>query len=113
MATATPNEACDREVRVSQKKGREGELVISPADQRDRIKVACQRDGLRLVDVLDELDVSGGKPLDERPGLEPAVWAVEDGRADVIVAAYFDRPSSSSTPSKARVVVAAVPQGSR
>jgi len=91
MATATPTRRAIGIVRVSQKKGREGESFVSPEDQRDRIRAACERDELRLVDVLDELDVSGGKPLDERPGLGPAVRAVEDGQADVIAAAYFDR----------------------
>lgn len=78
-------------MRVSQTKGREGESFVSPADQRARILAACERDGLRLVDVVDELDVSGGTPLDERPGLGPAVRAVESGEADVIAAVYFDR----------------------
>jgi DNA invertase Pin-like site-specific DNA recombinase len=43
------------------------------------------------VRIVDELDVSGGRPLDQRPGLGPAVQAVESGAADVIVGAYFDR----------------------
>jgi len=91
MATAMPKRRAIGIVRVSQKKGRDGESFVSPEDQRDRIQGACERDGLRLVDVLNELDVSGGKPLDERPGLGPAVRAVESGEAEVIAAAYFDR----------------------
>jgi DNA invertase Pin-like site-specific DNA recombinase len=78
-------------VRVSQVNGREGESFASPGEQRDRIVAACARDGLELVDTIDELDVSGGKPLEDRAGLRGAVEAVEAGRADVIVAAYFDR----------------------
>lgn len=35
--------------------------------------------------------MSGGTPLDKRPGLSRAVQMVEAGEADVIVAAYFDR----------------------
>jgi DNA invertase Pin-like site-specific DNA recombinase len=97
MATATPTRRAIGIVRVSQKKGREGESFVSPDDQRDRIRAACERDGLRLVDVLDELDVSGGKPLDERPGLGPAVRAVERGEAEVVAAAYFDRLFRSLT----------------
>lgn len=73
---------------MSQVKGREGESFASPGQQRDRIHAACERDGLVLLDVMEELDVSGGSPLDARPGLSRAVAAVE---ADVIVAAYFDR----------------------
>jgi DNA invertase Pin-like site-specific DNA recombinase len=91
MPTDTPARRAIGIVRVSQKKDREGESFVSPADQRARIRAACERDGLRLVNLFDELDVSGGKPLDERPGLGPAVRAVERGEAEVIAAAYFDR----------------------
>lgn len=78
-------------VRVSQVNGREGDSFASPGEQRDRIRAACERDELELLDVIDELDVSGGTPLDRRDGLRRAVEAVECGEADVIVAAYFDR----------------------
>ena len=65
--------------------------MASRSSRRRTSASASGRDGLRRVDVLDELDVSGGKPLDERPGLGPAVRAVEGGKADVIAAGYFDR----------------------
>jgi DNA invertase Pin-like site-specific DNA recombinase len=78
-------------VRVSQTAGRNGERFVSPEEQRDRIQAVCERDGLELLAVHDELDVSGGKPLDQRPGLTTAVAAIENGQADVVVAAYFDR----------------------
>jgi DNA invertase Pin-like site-specific DNA recombinase len=78
-------------VRVSQVSGREGESFASPGEQADRIRAACERDGLALVDVIEELDVSGGTPLAQRAGLRRAVEAVEAHEADVIVAAYFDR----------------------
>ena len=38
-------------VRVSQVAGREGEAFASPAEQRDRIATACERDGLTLVEI--------------------------------------------------------------
>ena len=78
-------------VRVSQIGGREGERFVSPTEQRERIEAACARDGLTLLDVYEELDVSGGKALANRPGLSAAVAAVEAGEANVIAAAYFDR----------------------
>jgi site-specific DNA recombinase len=78
-------------VRVSQVGGREGDSFASPSTQRNRIEAECERQGLDLIEVFEELDVSGGAELDERPGLGPAVEMVEAGRADVIVAAYFDR----------------------
>ena len=78
-------------VRVSQVNGREGESFASPVVQRTRIKEACERDGLELITTHDELDVSGGKALQDRPGLREAVAAIEAGAAEVVVAAYFDR----------------------
>jgi len=78
-------------VRVSETKGRERESFASPVEQRGRIEAECEREGLRLMDVVEELDVSGGTPLDRRHGLRSAVEAIEAGHADVLVAAYFDR----------------------
>jgi DNA invertase Pin-like site-specific DNA recombinase len=78
-------------VRVSQVRGGDGESFASPVEQRERIEVACARDGLKLLRVEEELDVSGGTPLERRSGLRSAVEAVEAGEVDVIVGAYFDR----------------------
>jgi DNA invertase Pin-like site-specific DNA recombinase len=78
-------------VRVSQTGGRAGESFVSPTEQAERIADACKRDGLKLTETIEELDVSGGTPLAERAGLRHAVEAVEAGDAQVIVAAYFDR----------------------
>jgi DNA invertase Pin-like site-specific DNA recombinase len=78
-------------VRVSQVGGREGERFASPAEQRERIEAACEREGFQLVSVAEELDVSGGTPLAKRDGLRAAVEAIEAGDAQVLVAAYFDR----------------------
>ncbi len=64
---------------------------LTRAVQRERIEEICGHKGLVLVDVHEELDVSVSKPLDKRPGLLQAVTAVEEGRADVVGAAYFDR----------------------
>lgn len=75
-------------VRVSRTKG---EGIVSPSEQRERIETACERDGLHLLDVLEELDVSGGAALEKRPGLSRAVQMIETGEADTIVVAYFDR----------------------
>lgn len=74
---------------VRQSKGRDESL--SPAEQRDRIAEACERDGLELSVVYEEIDVSGGTPLDKREALRGAVEAVEAGEAEVVMVAYFDR----------------------
>jgi site-specific DNA recombinase len=76
---------------VSRVGDRDGERFVSPSEQAERIRTACERDGLQLVDTLEELDVSGGAPLERRHGLRRAVELVEAGEADVIVVAYFDR----------------------
>ena len=78
-------------VRVSRVSGREGESFASPDEQRQRIEAECERDGLNLLDVIPEMDVSGGTPLEKREGLRTAVERVEAGEAQVLVAAYFAR----------------------
>ncbi len=78
-------------IRVSRVRGREGESFASPNEQRERIQQACAREGLHLIGDHEELDVSGGAPLDRRDGLSAAIEAIEAGRADTLVAAYFDR----------------------
>ena len=78
-------------VRVSREGGREGERFVSPVEQRQRISDECERGGLTLVDVIEEPNVSGGSPLERRPGLRRAVELVEGREADVVVVAYFDR----------------------
>lgn len=91
MEPATATRRAIGVVRVSQVAGRSGESFASPAEQRDRISAACERDGLALVETIEELDVSGGTPLERRDGMRRAVEAVEAGDAAVIVVAYFDR----------------------
>ena len=70
---------------------RDGDRFVSPREQAERIQTAATRDGLKLVDTIDELDVSGGTPLEKRPGLRRAVEMVEAGQVQVVIVAYFDR----------------------
>jgi DNA invertase Pin-like site-specific DNA recombinase len=78
-------------VRVSQVRGRERDSFASPGEQRARIEAVCEQHGLRLAEVIEELDVKGATPLAKREGLRSAIEAVEAGHAGVIVVAYFDR----------------------
>jgi site-specific DNA recombinase len=87
----TPQRRAIGIIRVSRVSGREGESFASPDEQRQRIEAECERDGLDLLDVIPEMDVSGGTPLASRTGLRTAVERVEAGEAQVLVAAYFDR----------------------
>jgi len=82
-------------VRVSQVGDREGESFASPREQRERIEAACESEGLSLAEVVEELDVSGGKPLSQRDGLRRAIEAVEAGQVQAIVGAYLDRLARS------------------
>jgi DNA invertase Pin-like site-specific DNA recombinase len=82
-------------VRVSHVGGRSGESFLSPEDQEKRIRAECRSRGLRLIEVVHELDVSGGTPVERRSGLRRAIEAVEDGRAEAIVVSYFDRLARS------------------
>lgn len=74
---------------VRQSRGRDESL--SPAQQRARIEALCEREGLKLSAVHEEIDVSGQSALADRVGLRAAVEAVEAGAAQVVVVAYFDR----------------------
>lgn len=79
-------------VRVSQVGDRDAENLATVEDQKDRIRDACDRNGWALEPFgVDELDVSGSRKLDDRPALGPAVRAIEDGDADVLVVSYLDR----------------------
>jgi site-specific DNA recombinase len=79
-------------VRVSRIGDREdGDRFQSPAVQRERLADLCRRENLELIATLEELDVSGRKPLAGRRKLTAAIEAVEAGRASVLVVAYFDR----------------------
>lgn len=78
-------------VRVSRVGDRDGDRFVSPREQAERIQSVAERDRLKLVDTIEEQNVSGGAPLAKRPGLSRAVAMVEAGEADVVVVAYFDR----------------------
>lgn len=70
---------------------REGESFRSPAEQRERIEGAWEREGIAGVAIHEEIDVSGGAALEARHGLSEALRAIEAGEAEVLTVAYFDR----------------------
>jgi DNA invertase Pin-like site-specific DNA recombinase len=78
-------------VRVSDVDGRNGERFISPDVQRETITRFVGGKRHELVDVVVELDESGGR-LD-RPGLEAVLRRLEAGEADAICVAYLSRLS--------------------
>src|SRR4051794_24837085 len=79
----------DGYVRVSRVGGRRGERFISPAVQRELIESWAAARGLRVLEVFEELDESGGRA--DRPLLERALGRVERGVSQGIVVAKVDR----------------------
>jgi DNA invertase Pin-like site-specific DNA recombinase len=69
-------------VRVSRTMGRAGESFLSPELQREQIEAVARRKGLDVVEVIEELDASGGDA--KRPGWNRAIEAVESGRVQGI-----------------------------
>jgi len=81
-------------VRVSKLGGRGGDSFLSPQLQREEIERAARREGLEVVDVLEELDASGraGK---RRPLWERAIAAVERGEVAAVIVYNVSRASRS------------------
>jgi DNA invertase Pin-like site-specific DNA recombinase len=71
-------------IRVSQVKGRKGESFISPEQQRESIEKTARMHGLVLSEVVQELDVSGGKEAEARE-LGRLVEDVKAGRVGGII----------------------------
>jgi site-specific DNA recombinase len=80
-------------VRVSRVGGREGDRFISPQLQREQIALAAKREGVEVVDVLEELDASGGDS--KRPLWNEAIRRVEAGEVGTIVVWNLSRFSRS------------------
>jgi site-specific DNA recombinase len=85
----------DGYVRISRVGGREGESFISPKVQRDKIEAWCQLHDVTLGEVVEELDVSGGKAPEER-GLERLLRRCEQRASAGIVCWRVDRFSRSA-----------------
>lgn len=94
MATATPDVAV---VVTRQSHLDTGEAPTSTRDQITRAIEGGERHNYVTQPelIFEELGVSGGRTLDKRPGLLPAVEAIEDGQANVLVVTYFDRLARS------------------
>jgi site-specific DNA recombinase len=80
-------------VRVSRVGKREGDSFLSPELQRQSIDRVCQRERLELIEVLEELDRSGGDAA--RPLWNQAIERVERGEIGAIVVWNLDRFSRS------------------
>lgn len=67
------------------------EQHLTPHAQREALEAHCRARGLRLVAVYEDLGVSGGTPVDRRPGLLSALGALRSHGASVLVVAKRDR----------------------
>jgi site-specific DNA recombinase len=80
-------------VRVSRVGGRDGDSFISPQLQREQIHVVARREKLDVVEVIEELDASGGDR--SRPGWNRAIEMVETGEVDGVAVWNLSRFSRS------------------
>lgn len=85
-------------VRVSSTRRRTGDSFISPQLQVEGMREWVEHHpDYRLPDelVLEEYDVSGARPLAQRPGLSRALELIEDGAADGVIGVRLDRIARS------------------
>ncbi len=80
-------------VRVSRVGLREGDRFISPDLQQEQIEAVARRESLEIVEVIQELDASGGDA--SRPGWNRAIEMVERGEVSGIAVWNFARFSRS------------------
>jgi DNA invertase Pin-like site-specific DNA recombinase len=80
----------DGYIRVSDTKGRSGERFLSPDIQRDTIERLAAAKGVKLGEVVEELDVSGGQKIEDRE-LGRLVERVERGESAGVIVWNFKR----------------------
>jgi DNA invertase Pin-like site-specific DNA recombinase len=71
-------------IRISDVAGRYGDSFISPSVQNDTIERLAKLHSIEISEIVQELDVSGGKPIDERD-LGRLVRDVEEGKSGGIL----------------------------
>ena len=78
---------------MSKTGGRKGDSFLSPTLQREQIAAVARREGLEVVEIIQEQDVSGRNA--RRPGWNRAIEIVERGEADGIAVWNLSRFSRS------------------
>jgi DNA invertase Pin-like site-specific DNA recombinase len=81
-------------VRISQVSGRSGDSFISPDVQIETIERLSKVHGIEISEIVQEMDVSGGKPIDDRK-LGRLVREVEEGKSGGILIWKLSRFSRS------------------
>jgi len=85
--------AADPTVAVGAVRVSKDDQTLSPEAQRDAMTRWCEAHGVRLAAVFEDLDVSGGAPLDKRPGMLAALDALPVHAAGLLLVAKRDRLS--------------------
>lgn len=67
------------------------EQLLSPDTQRTAITTWATREGVEVLSFHEDLDVSGGSDLDQRPGFLAALGALRTQKAGLLVIARRDR----------------------
>src|SRR5438067_4053500 len=67
------------------------EQSLGPAAQREALERWCKANGAELLQVHEDLGLSGGLPLDKRPGLLAALDSLRPLCAGVLLVAKRDR----------------------
>ena len=86
---AAPMPPLDGYLRVSQVGGRSGERFQSPDAQRDAIEGWAKAHGVKIGQIHEDLDRSGGTM--DRPGMNLALKRIEQGASGGIIVAKLDR----------------------
>jgi DNA invertase Pin-like site-specific DNA recombinase len=67
------------------------EQALSPEAQREAMATWCEREKADLAAVFEDIGVSGGDPVEKRPGLKLALDALETHGAGILLVAKRDR----------------------
>lgn len=67
------------------------EQALGPEAQRAAIAAWCEREGAAVVGIYEDLGVSGGTPVEARPGLQAAIEALARESAGTMLVAKRDR----------------------
>ena len=91
MATRRKKGRADPKIVVGYVRVSTDEQALGPEAQRAAIEFWCEAEGATLVAVHDDIGVSGGTPVEKRPGLNLALDAVALHGAGVLLVAKRDR----------------------
>jgi DNA invertase Pin-like site-specific DNA recombinase len=67
------------------------EQALGPEAQREALSAWCEAHGCRLCATFEDIGVSGGTPVEKRPGLNLALDALAENGAGVLLVAKRDR----------------------